>query len=387
MSPDGGSRWPIEAPRASVGTAGCWATPLLVAGGRENGYPQSHGSRRGLLWRWTGQSWLASVVAVLLVSAAAADPSPQEVIAKAARKVVKLYGAGGLSGLKSYQSGIIISSDGRIVTVASTVLDSDEVDCVLDDGRRFVARLVGIDPRRELAVLQIEATGLPAFAVAADGEPAQPGTRIFALSNMFGVAVGDERVTAQRGVIAARVPLEARRGAAEAPFRGNVYVLDCTTNNPGSPGGAVIDARGRLLGMLGKELRSTDSGIWLNYALPASELAASTEAVLTGTVASATTADAPRFDPRLLGAVLVPDLLDRTPPFVETVDPASPAARAGLRPDDLIIAVGPRSVTTRAAVEQALGALVPGDPVTLTVIRSGTLVEIDLGPRPRGAAP
>ncbi len=326
---------------------------------------------------------------ILLITgiAVAAEPSPQEVIASAARKVVKLYGAGGLSSLEGYQSGILVAPDGRIITVASTVLDSDEIDCVLDDGRRFVAKLVGIDPRRELAVLQIEAADLPAFAVMPEDEPSPPGTRIIALSNMFGVAVGDERVTAQRGVVAARVPLEARRGAAEAPFRGSVYVLDCTTNNPGSPGGAVINARGRLIGMLGKELRSTDSGIWLNYALPASELVAGSEAILTGTVATTPAADAPRFDPRLLGAILMPDLLDRTPPFVESIAPASPAARAGLRPDDLVIAVGPRSVTTRAAVEQALGVLAPGDPVKMTVIRAGTLVEIDLGPRPRGATP
>lgn len=328
---------------------------------------------------------LAIVVAIATVlGAEAAETSPQEVIAGAARKVVKLYGAGGLSGLEGYQSGIIVSPDGRIVTVASTVLDSDEIDCVLDDGRRFVARTVGVDPRRELAVLQIDATDLPAFAVGAGNEPALPGTRIIALSNMFGVAVGDERVTAQRGVVAAYVPLEARRGAAEAPYRGNVYVLDCTTNNPGSPGGAVVDARGRLLGLLGKELRSTESGIWLNYALPADEIALGTEAVVTGAVGAPIREDAPRFSAGLLGAILVPDLLERTPPFVESVDPETPAARAGLRPDDLVIAVGPRSVTTRTAVEQALGSLAPGDPVKLTVIRHGELIDLDLGPRPRG---
>jgi serine protease Do len=338
--------------------------------------------------RITLAAMLGAIMATTCAATAiGADPSPQEVIARAARRVVKIYGAGGLSSLEGYQSGILVSPDGRIITVASTVLDSDDIDCVLDDGRRFAAKLVGIDPRRELAVLQIEAADLPAFALMPDGEPSAPGTRIIALSNMFGVAVGDERVTAQRGVVAARIPLEARRGAAEAPFRGSVYVLDCTTNNPGSPGGAVIDARGRLIGMLGKELRSTDSGLWLNYALPASELVAGGKAILSGTVVSTTDADAPRFDPRLLGAILVPDLLDRTPPFVESVDPASPAARAGLRPDDLVIAVGPRSVATRAAVEQTLGDLAPGDPVKLTVIRAGTLMEIDLGPRPRGRAP
>ena len=220
--------------------------------------------------------------------------------------------------------------------------------------------------------------------LAADEPRPPPGTRVIALSNMFGVAAGDERVTAQRGVLAAIVPLAARRGAAEAPFRGSVYVLDCTTNNPGSAGGAVVDARGRLLGMLGKELRSTANGIWLNYALPAGELAAGRDAILAGTAAATVPTAAAAFDPRRLGAILVPDLLDRTPPFVESVAAGSAAARAGLEPDDLVIAVGPRTVTTRAGVEEALGGLAEGDPVRLTVIRAGRIVEVDLGPRPRG---
>jgi len=330
--------------------------------------------------------WIAAVLTWLVV-AGAEEPAPQAVIAGAARKVVKLYGAGGLRGLEAHQSGILVSPDGRILTVASTVLDSDQIDCVLDDGRRHEARLVGIDPRRELAVLQIEADELPCFTLAASPGPAAPGTRVIALSNMFGVAAGDERVTAQRGVVAAVVPLEARRGAAEAPFRGAVYVLDCTTNNPGSPGGALVDARGRLVGMLGKELRSTAAGIWLNYALPAAELAAGSEAILGGEAAAQPDAGLTPFDPRLLGAILVPDLLDRTPPFVDTVDPGSAAARAGLAADDLVIAVGGRTVTTRGDVERALGGLAEGDPVKVTVIRRGALVDLDLGPRPRGPTP
>ncbi len=334
---------------------------------------------------------IAAGVAVLLScftgASAAAEPTPQGVIAAAARKVVKLYGAGGLRGLEAYQSGILVSPDGRILTVASTVLDSEQLDCVLDDGRRYEARLVGIDPRRELAMLQIQAEDLPCFAVEAPVDHVSPGQRVVALSNMFGVAAGDERVTAQRGVVAAVVPLEARRGASEAPFRGMVYVLDCTTNNPGSPGGGLIDARGRLVGMLGKELRSTTAGIWLNYALPAAELAAGSEAILAGDVATAQDTGAAPFDPRFLGAILVPDLLDRTPPFVESVAPDSAAARAGLAADDLVIAVGGRTVTTRTGVEQALGGLAAGDPVKLTVIRQGVLVELDLGPRPRGGKP
>jgi len=314
--------------------------------------------------------------------AAAAGETPQQVIAAAARKVVKIYGAGGLRGLEGYQSGIIVTPDGKIATAASTVLDSDEIDCVLDDGRRFRARLVGVDPRRELALLAIDAEGLPAFAPAA-AERAAAGTRVLALSNLFGVAVGDERVSVQRGVVSAVVPLAARRGAADAPYRGAVYVLDCTTNNPGSAGGALVDARGRLLGMLGKELRSTASGIWLNYALPTDELARGCAEIEAGTVARPAAVEVRPFDPRRLGIVLVPDLLDSTPAYVESLVPDSPAARAGLVRDDLVIAVNGRAVPSRAAVERTLGELAAGDPVRLAVVRDGAVVDVDLGPRPQ----
>jgi serine protease Do len=334
---------------------------------------------------WGGTALLCLAAAVTAARATAGD-TPQHVIAAAARKVVKIYGAGGLRGLEGYQSGILVSPDGRIATAASTVLDSDEIVCVLDDGRRYLARLVGIDARRELALLAIEAADLPAFTLAED-ERVTPGTRVIALSNLFGVAVGDERVSAQRGVVSAVVPLEARRGAAEAPYRGDVYVLDCTTNNPGSAGGALVDSRGRLLGMLGKELRSTTTGVWLNYALPADQLRAGCADIAAGKAAQPALAEARPLDPRRMGIVLVPDLLDRTPPYVEWVAAGTDAARAGLRSDDLVIAVNGRSVASRAAVEQVLGGLAAGDPVRLTVVRDGTIVECAVGPRPGDEEP
>jgi len=325
------------------------------------------------------------IVAVVLAArvAAAADPTPQLVAARAAKSVVKVYGAGGLRGLEAYQSGIILTPDGRIATAMSTVLDAEGIDCVLDDGRRFEATLVGFDPRRELAVLSIDAADLPA-AVPAEGRAAA-GARVLAVSNLFGVAVGDERASVQRGVIATVVPLEARRGAADAPYTGTVYVLDFTTNNPGSPGGALVDARGRLLGMIGKELRASASGIWLNYALPVDEVLAGCEAIVEGRAGMTTVAGATPFDLAILGIVLVPDLLDRTPPFVEALVPESAAVRAGLAADDLLIAVGGRAVGSRSAAERAVGAIAAGDPVRVTVIRAGAVVDVDLGPRPRVA--
>jgi len=339
--------------------------------------------------RWTTVCVAIVVGAILLACRTRSlEAAPGETIAAAARKVVKVYGAGGVRGLEAYQSGAIVSPEGHVVTVMSTVLDAEVIDCVLDDGRRYRATLAGIDPQRELALLTIEGEELPAF-VLEETAPLAVGSRIFALSNLFGVAVGDERVSVQHGVIAAFVPLAARRGAYEAPFRGDVYILDCTTNNPGSPGGALVDRQGRLVGLLGKELRSAESGVWLNYSLPAAEVARSYRQMLAGEAVAPPPADAAAavFNPLAFGVVLVPDLLDKTPPFVESVRPGSPAAQAGLVPDDLLVAVNGRAVASRAAVRHALAVVPEGEPVRVTVVRRGALVDCELGPRPAGGRP
>lgn len=354
-------------------------------------------------------SLLMPVALLSLVIATAAQPAlgNDAVIEMAARTVVKIYGAGGYRGLEAYQSGFLVSAEGHVMTAMSTVLDSDEIDCVLDDGRRYEASLVGIDPRREMALLKVEAEGLPfapldggmlgqgaasgqasepsgaAAAVPVRNALAAPGTRVYALSNLFGVAVGDERVSVQQGVVSAVVPLAARRGAYEAPYDGDVYLLDFTVNNPGSAGGLLVDVAGRPAGMLGKELRSTAAGIWLNYAIPLPEVAASYNALLAGRPPEmAATADTLPFDTRLLGFLLVPDILEKTPPFVEAVIDGTPAAASGLREDDLLVAVGSRSVTSCAAVAEELSRIDEGDPVRVSVIRDGRIVDAQLGPRP-----
>jgi serine protease Do len=333
-------------------------------------------------------AWLGVLAAVVMTAGKPVHAGDaQATIAAAARKVVKIYGAGGVRGLEAYQTGIIVAPQGHVLTVMSTVLDADDIACVLDDGTRYDATLLAADPRRDLAVLTIDAADLPAF-VLADEPRASVGTRIFALSNLFGVAVGDERVSVQHGVIAGVMPLAARRGGYEVPFQGEVYLLDCTTNNPGAPGGAVVDWEGRLLGLVGKEVRAAATGTWLNYAIPSAELARGYRDIVSGTVPPVVTAgDAATFETELLGIVLVPDVLDKTPPFVDLVVPGSSAAAAGLQPDDLIVAVAGAAVQSQAAVQRALAALAEGDPVRLAVVRDGMVIDADLGPRPALSRP
>lgn len=302
-------------------------------------------------------------------------------IAAAQPKVVKLYGAGGLRGLESYQSGMLISAEGHILTAWSTVLDTDALTAVLYDGRRFEARLLGADPRLEIAVLKIDGRELPHFDLAKAVE-VEPGTRILAISNLFNVATGDEPASVQRGTVAAMVRLEARRGVFQSPYTGPVYVLDVVTNNPGSAGGAVVTWRGELVGMLGKELRNALNNTWLNYALPIGALRESAEAILAGKPLARLPEEIKKparpLSPALLGLVLVPDVLERTPPFVDSVRPGSPAARAGIRPDDLILLVNHHLVPSCKALRRELESIDQDRPVKITVLRSQQLMEFTL---------
>lgn len=345
-----------------------------------NGCVKSLGIARQ--WSAIGIAAVLGAVGAFKISAHAGDL--HQTISQAQKKIVKIYGAGGLRGLEAWQSGILISDDGYILTVWSYVLDSDRVTAVLDDGRRFDARLLGADPSLEVAVLKIEAEDLPFFdlnkAVAA-----VPGSRIVALSNVFGVAQGAEAASAQAGVVTAVTQLVARRGVFETPYRGPIYVLDAVTNNPGAAGGAIINYRGQLVAMIGKELKNAMNNTWLNYAVPISELRKSVDEIRAGRFVTRQPSESERKPERGhtaigLGLLLLPDVLERTPPFVDQVLPNSSAARAGVRPDDLIVLVGERLIQSIKSLNTELEYVDHEDPVKITVLRGHDLIELVLQP-------
>ena len=133
----------------------------------------------------------------LAVPCVAADPlSFAEVVAEAQPKMVKVYGAGGLQGLETYQSGFLISATGHVLTTWSYVLDTDNdlVTVMLNDGRRFDAKVLGNDPRLEIAILKFDAKELPHFNLDQSVE-LSAGARVLAFSNLFNVATGNEPVS------------------------------------------------------------------------------------------------------------------------------------------------------------------------------------------------
>lgn len=294
-------------------------------------------------------------------------------------KAVKLYGAGGFAGLDAFQSGFFISEEGEILTVWSTVLDVDKTIAIGSDGSRYEATVVGVDPNLEIALLSTNKPATSFYDLDAAAK-AEVGERVLALSNLYGIATGSEMVSIQKGSVMATTQLNARRGSIDSVYQGPVYVIDAMTNNPGAAGGALVNLKGELLGILGKELRDSRANIWLNYAIPIAELTESISRLREGqaimrSADSRKVADRP-LSLASLGVVLIPNVLTKTPAFVDLVQPGSSAAKAGLQADDLILFVNSTRVTSQSILLAELQYIDRADDLLLLVQRGNVLHEI-----------
>ncbi len=143
---------------------------------------------------------------------------------------------------------------------------------------------------------------------------------------------------------------------------------------------------GDVVGMLGKELRDATAGVWLNYALPAVTLRPAIAAIVSGEKVTLATKQSDPLPPGKahafseLGLVMIPEVLEKTPAFVDTIAADSLAAKADVRPDDLIIMVGSVRVDSQASLRDALSRIDRRDPITFTVQRQSRIVSIRIEP-------
>lgn len=326
----------------------------------------------------------ASLIVLLASEKSWAQPSMARPSDQVQSKMVKVYGAGGLSGLEAYQSGFLVSPAGHIATAWSYVLDVDPV-VILHDGRRFESKIVGFEPALELAVLKIEADDLSFFPIP-ESDNVSWGDPVLAVSNLFGIATGNEPASVMQGRVAAKTKLDARRGTFQTPYRGEVLLLDLVANNPGAAGGALVDPEGQFLGMLGKELRDRKTGVWLNYAIPAGVLRQPIGDIIAGrktTLPDKSNPVLPRdksHSPIGLGIGLIPDVLENTPAYIDFIEKDSPAARVDLRPDDLIVLANGRRVSHQRALRDLLRRIDRRDQVALVVQRDNEILDLVLRP-------
>jgi serine protease Do len=342
---------------------------------------------------------LALAALLLAGGAARADQSYADVVDEVNGKLVKVFGAGGFRGVPAYGTGILVSADGYILTVASQMLETQDLRVHLPNGERFQAQIVAAEPELDLALIRIKekVTGLKHYDIEAEAAKpvAEPGTGVLAFSNQFSIATRGEPMSAQRGVVAAYSKLRGRRGIFEAPYEGDVYFVDAITNNPGAAGGALTSRDGKqLFGIIGKELKNTLSETWINYAIPVQAAVEVKTEKETKTVSVAEfvrkgmkgeyqiVIDRPKREKGgkggFHGIVLVPDVVQRTPPFVEELIPNSPGAKAGLRPDDLIVYVEGEQVVSVKEFREIMDRYPPGTELKFEVRRGDKLTTLSL---------
>ncbi|OAI51451.1 hypothetical protein AYO44_17125 [Planctomycetaceae bacterium SCGC AG-212-F19] len=336
-------------------------------------------------------------MALLFAGAAFAQDPFAAVAEKVNQKMVKIFGSGGFKGIASYGTGVVISPQGHMLTVASPTLDSQNVRVHLHDGRRYDnVKVVALEPTLDLALLKIplgDGEELPCFDIAESAKRpvAEVGTIVFGFSNQFQIATRDEPMSVQRGTVMAYAKLQGRRGVHEAPYTGDVYVVDAITNNIGAGGGALTNRKGELLGIVGKEIKNTLTDTWINYAVPlqakvdVQEKEAKKTITLAEFVTKGMKGEYKQADPVKVagskafhGMVLVPDVVDRTPPYVDTVLADSPAAKAGVKPDDLIVYINGEQVGHIKVFNEIMSKLGPGSKITVEVRRGEKLKTIEL---------
>ncbi|MEX0325604.1 MAG: Do family serine endopeptidase [Puniceicoccaceae bacterium] len=263
-------------------------------------------------------------------------------------------------------SGVIISEDGYILTNNHVVSDNsgepaDEITVHLDDGREVEATLVGRDERTDVALLKIEESGLP-FITMADSNQLRVGDIVFAIGNPLGVGQ-----TSTMGIVSAT-------GRTNLGLLGNQgyenFIQTDAAINRGNSGGALVDAKGRLVGINTAIFSQTGGNIGIGFAIP-SRLARTVVLELI---------DNGRVRRGYLG-VSISDLnLDMAEAFglestegalVEAVQESTPAARAGMERGDIITHIEGEVVESVADLRLKVASMRPGTEIEVLILRNG----------------
>ena len=254
-------------------------------------------------------------------------------------------------------SGFIVSADGLILTNAHVVRGASDVVVKLNDRREFQAKVLGADPRTDIAVLKIDAKNLPVARLASVND-LQVGEWVLAIGSPFGF---ENTVTA--GVVSAKgrtLPSDSL-----VPF-----IQTDVAVNPGNSGGPLFNARGEVVGINSQIFSQTGGYQGLSFAIPIDIATRIEQQIVQHGKASharlgvavqevnQTFADAFKL-PRPAGAL------------VSSVDANGAAARAGLKPGDVILSVDGRDVATSGDLPAAIGLRTPGERITLGVWRDG----------------
>jgi serine protease Do len=267
-------------------------------------------------------------------------------------------------------SGVIVSPDGYILTNNHVVSNASEIQVALNDGRQFAAKVIGADPKTDVALVKINAENLPALTLA-DSDKVEIGDVVLAIGNPFGIGQ-----TVTKGIVSAKD--RTTSGEMDEDF-----IQTDAAINPGNSGGALVDTDGRLVGINSAILTHSGGNQGIGFAVPSNLC----RWVMDSLVKNG------RVDRGLLGVMiqnLTPDLakafkLDRTTgALVGDVSPGSPAEKAGLKGGDVITQFNGQPILDASQLKLRVAESAPGSTAQLGISRSGEnkTFDVTLGSAP-----
>ena len=312
----------------------------------------------------------------------APDPSLQNTISLAQPAMVKVFGAKA-GRVEGNATGFAVSGDGLILTSQGVFLDGKRVRVVLADGSSHTASVLKRDRERQLALLKIEAEMSSWFELS-EKPIVQQGDWVVAVCNAFRVADKAEPISATLGIVSLQSEMEAKLTKRDYAFRGELFLIDAITSNPGAAGGAVLTLDGRLAGMVGKIINSSETNTRLNYAVPCDVL----HAFVNGDARSAkdvAEAKSPTAEQKIGELGIQVFLLGgrKSPAYVDRVKRGSPAAEAGMKADDVIVSINGEKIASVKDFQDTLKTLVVGEEILLIYKRANELVRQKLIPVPK----
>lgn len=265
-------------------------------------------------------------------------------------------------------SGVIIRSDGYIVTNNHVVDGATKVEVTLNNNKTYSATIVGTDPATDVAILKIDAQGLPVIPFG-DSDKLRLGQWVIAIGSPY-----DLRSTITAGIVSAKgrqMPHE--RGE----FKIESFIQTDAAVNPGNSGGALVNQKGELVGVNTAIISQTGSFTGYSFAVPSNIVKRIADDLIDyGSVKRA-----------LLGVTMsqIDDkraqelkLFSPKGVYIEEVLKGGAADKAGIRKGDVIVAVDSTEITTPSSVQEKVSSYHPGDKATLTIIRDGNKKSVEV---------
>ncbi|MCC6488324.1 MAG: DegQ family serine endoprotease [Candidatus Hydrogenedentes bacterium] len=255
-------------------------------------------------------------------------------------------------------TGFVLSEDGYVVTNHHVIDGADEVEVRLPDGREFDAEVVGTDPQTEVALIKVDASGLPTLKLG-DSNNVRVGEWVVAIGSPFGLS---HTVTA--GIVSAR-------GRSEVGIVDYAdFIQTDAAINPGNSGGPLLNLRGEVVGMNTAILSRSGGNMGIGFAIPINMVQYIVDQLRTdGKVSRGFLGiGIQNLTPELADWFKVPE---RQGVLIASVEPDSPAASAGLQRDDVIVALDGNPVTDAGSFRSHVATTKPGNNAELTIVRNG----------------